>query len=120
MDALIYKNYTWPHNPHTYQETLSREPLYTTQSGVTTYSGMSFTHRVITGSGVFYGEKAYVQFQELIDLAEDSTPGNLEHPLWGTRYCYFTKLELTQEPKKNYVSYSFEFTQAKSDGTVPR
>ena len=120
MDLLKFKSYTWPNNPRTYREVLSREPLYVTQDGVTSYKGISSTHRIITGSGVFYGTNAYDDFKELMELAEDNSPGSLVHPLWGTRYCYLTKLELNQEPKENFVSYSFEFTQAKADGTVPR
>lgn len=120
MSLLKYKSYTWPNNPHTYRETLSREPLYVTVDGVSTYSKMSSTHRVITGSGAFFGESAYDDFRELVELAEENSPGTLVHPVWGSRYCYLTRLELNQEPKENYVSYSFEFTQAKSDGTVPR
>ena len=46
--------------------------------------------------------------------------GNLEHPIFGIRYCYFTLLELIQEPKENYVSYRFEFTQALQNGEVPK
>lgn len=118
--ALKYKSFTWPNDPHTYREVLSREPLYTTSGGVTSYSGISSTHRIITGSGVFCGTEAYADFLELLDVAEGVTPGELIHPVWGTRYCYLTKLELTQEPRENFVSYSFEFTQAKSDGSVPK
>lgn len=118
--ALKYKTFTWPNDPHTYREALSREPLYATQSGVTTYSGMSATHRQITGSGAFFGTAAYENFRELLELAEENSPGELIHPVWGSRHCYLTRLELTQEPRENFVSYSFEFTQAKADGTVPR
>ena len=118
--ALKYKDYTWPNDPQTYREELYREPLYTTQSGTTTYTGMSATHRRITGSGAFFGTAAYENFRELIALAEETSPGTLVHPVWGSRHCYLTKLELTQEPREDYVSYSFEFTQAKADGTIPR
>lgn len=120
MMALKYKTYTWPNDPHTYREVLSREPLYTTQNGTSTYSKMGATHRIITGSGVFYGEEAYDHFLELLEIADDNTPGELHHPIWGKRHCYLTKLELIQEPRENFVSYSFEFTQARSDGTIPK
>ena len=118
--SLKYKTYTWPTEPQTYREVVSREPLYVTRDGVTSYSSISATHRVITGSGVFFGDSAYSDFRELMELAEDNSPGTLVHPDWGSRYCYFTKLEMDQEPRENFVSYRFEFTQARSDGTVPR
>lgn len=120
MDYLSYKSFVWPHNPHTYKEESIREPQYITQDGVTYYNGMGNLKRIITGSGVFYGEDAFTQFKKLIKLVEDSSAGNLEHPIWGIRYCYFTGLELTQEPKENYVSYKFEFTQALANGEVPK
>lgn len=120
MDYLIYKTYVWPHNPHTYKETCAREPQYFTQDGETYYEGMGERKRIITGSGVFYGENAVAEFKKLAAVFEEAEAGNLIHPIWGTRYCYFTGLELTQEPKDNYVSYRFEFTGASENGTVPK
>ena len=118
--SLKYKDHTWPNDPQTYREVLSREPLYLTKDGVTSYSGISATHRVITGSGSFFGAGAYEAFKELMELAEDDSPGELVHPVWGNHYCYLTKLEFTQEPREDFVSYSFEFTGASTNGTVPK
>ena len=120
MTALSYKTYVWSQNPHTYKEVTTRTPYYYTQDGVTYFSGMSDLKRTITGSGVFYGEDAYTEYKKLQKLAEDMTAGNLEHPIFGIRYCYFTLLEVTQEPKENYVSYRFEFTQARLNGEIPK
>lgn len=120
MAFLSYKTFVWPRNPHTYQETVSREPKYHTEDGVTYFDGMGDMRRVITGSGVFFGEGAFDQFKLLMKLAEEGSPGNLEHPVWGIRYCYLTGLEMTQEPRENYVSYRFEFTQALANGVVPK
>ena len=120
MGYLSYKTFVWPRNPHTYVEKTSREPKYSTQNGVTYFDGMGDLKRTITGEGTFYGTDAYMQFKRLQLLFEDSTPGNLEHPVWGIRYCYFTGLELTQEPKENVVSYKFTFTQALTNGIVPK
>ena len=120
MDFLSYKTFVWPHNPHTYRETTTRTPEYYTQEGETYFKGMSGLKRSITGNGVFYGEDAYDQYKKLQRLAEESSAGNLEHPIFGIRYCYLTLLEVTQEPKENYVSYRFEFTQAKTNGEVPK
>ncbi|MBP3684049.1 MAG: DNA circularization N-terminal domain-containing protein [Oscillospiraceae bacterium] len=117
---MKFKDYVWPNNPQTYQEVLHREPLYVTKDGVTSYSKMSTTGRVITGSGAFFGQTAYEDIRELVTLAEDTTPGELIHPVLGIRYCYLTKLEVSQEPREEFISYSFEFIQAKEDGTVPR
>lgn len=120
MDFLSYKTFVWPQNPHTYEEKMSREPQYSTSDGVTYFEGMGELKRIITGSGVFTGENAFAQFRTLADLMDSNQPGNLEHPIWGIRYCYFTGLELTQEPKENYVSYKFTFTGALTNGEVPK
>ena len=85
----------------------------------TYYQGMGGMQRIITGKGTFYGENAYDNFRQLANLFESGEPGNLQHPLWGIRYCYFTGLELTQEPKENCVTYQFQFTQASTNGQVP-
>lgn len=120
MDFLSYKTFVWPQNPHVYKEVTSRTPYYFTQDKETYFDGMSDLKRVITGSGVFYGANAYDEYKKLQKLAEEASPGNLEHPIFGIRYCYFTMLEVTQEPKENYVSYRFEFTQAKTNGEIPK
>ena len=67
-----------------------------------------------------FSEGSYKIWQEPKTLFEDSTTGLLDHPIWGQRLCYFTKLDLLQEPREDYVSYSFEFMQAQEDGTVPK
>lgn len=120
MDKLIYKTFVWPQNPHTYKEEFQREPQYSTVDGVTRFDGMGDMKKIITGSGVFYGEDAFDQFKKLSLLFEETNPGNLQHPIWGITYCYFTGLEMTQEPKDNYVSYQFTFTGALSNGIVPK
>ena len=120
MDFLSFKTFVWPQNPTTYREVATRTPEYYTQDGETYYRGMSDLKRTISGSGVFYGEDAYEQYLKLQKLMTEISAGNLAHPIFGIRYCYFTLLEVTQEPKDNYVSYRFEFTQAQLNGEVPR
>lgn len=120
MDKLSYKTFVWPHNPHTYKEEWIREPQYYTVDGKTYYEGMGEMKRIISGSGTFFGEDAFARFKALSELFAEKTAGNLEHPIWGIRYCYFTGLELTQEPKENCISYKFEFTGALANGQVPK
>ena len=119
MDKLMYKTFVWPQNPHTYKEECIRKPHYITVDRETYYEGMGDMQRIITGTGTFFGENAVSSFQNLAKLFENGDPGDLKHPLWGIRYCYFTGLELTQEPSENCVSYRFTFTQASSNGEVP-
>ena len=119
MDKLTYKTFTWPRNPHTYKEECIRKAHYVTVDKETYYDKMGQMQRIITGSGTFFGETAISDFQALAKLFENGDPGNLQHPQWGIRYCYFTGLELTQEPTENSISYRFEFTQANANGELP-
>ena len=120
MEYLSFKTFVWPHNPRVYQEEYSRQPQYVTEDGVSLFEGMGEMKRIITGSGVFFGEDAVRHFQALAELFESDEPGDLRHPVWGIRRCYFTGLELTQEPKDNCISYKFEFTGALANGVVPK
>ena len=120
MEKMSFKTFVWPRNPNTYREEYIREPHFFTKDGVTYYNGMGGMQRIISGTGTFFGETAYTDFQRLAELFELQEAGNLEHPLWGIRYCYFTGLELIQEPRENCVSYKFQFTGALTNGEVPR
>lgn len=120
MDKLSYKTFVWPQNPHTYREEYLREPHFFTAEGETYFREMGDMQMKITGQGVFFGENAFDNFKQLSQLFEDKEPGNLKHPLWGIRYCYFTGLEMLQEPKENCVSYQFTFTLAITNGEVPK
>ena len=120
MEKMSFKTFVWPQNPHTYREEYIREPHFFTAEGVTYYDGMGDMQRIITGSGTFFGENAFANFKALATLFASREAGNLEHPLWGIRYCYFTGLELIQEPRENCVSYKFQFTGALTNGEVPR
>ena len=121
MDKLSYKTFVWPQNPTVYKEECLREPqYYKADDGEYYFDGMGEKKLTITGSGAFFGDDAFTEFKKLSKLFGQTAPGNREHPVWGIRYCYFTGLEMTQEPKDNYVSYKFTFTGALTNGEVPR
>ncbi len=121
MDKLSYKTFVWPNNPHTYQEEAIREGKYSKDdAGNDVFEGMGYLKRIITGSGAFFGKTAVADFQRLATLFNETSPGNLEHPLWGIRHCYFTGLEMTQEPKENYIAYKFTFQEAFANGYLPK
>ena len=83
MEYLSFKTFVWPHNPRVYQEEYSRQPQYVTEDGVSLFEGMGEMKRIITGSGVFFGENAVERFQALAELFESDEPGDLRHPVWG-------------------------------------
>jgi len=121
LETLKYKDFTWPTNPHTYGEERILEPEYSKDSlGNDVYNGMKPVQLVITGAGAFYGEDAVKNFKILASYFLDEEPGDLIHPIWGTRYCYFTNLKMTQAPKEDYIAYEFTFEQSQANGFLPR
>lgn len=120
MENLQFKTFTFPQNPTVYEEKLLRTPFYYEQeNGTKVYGGMSAQKRTITGSGFFSGPDAYKNYLKLEAQFGLSAPGELVHPILGTRRCYFTGLELTKEPKENYISYKFTFTGCTEDNEIP-
>ena len=119
--TMQFKNFIWPMNPHTYKEERILEPEYSRDSnGNDVFNGMKPVQLVISGAGAFWGENALEDFRNLASCFMEDEPGDLVHPLWGTRYCYFTKLKMTQEPKEDYIAYEFTFEQSQSNGFLPR
>ena len=67
---------------------------------------------MLKGQGEFAGEGAYDTFKALACVFYEETPGVLVHPVWMTTTAWFAALELRQEPRRDYVAYSFEFWEA--------
>lgn len=121
MDYLIYKSFVWPRNPDTYQETWSRAGVYRKNDAQEdVFLGMDMKKCAITGTGVFFGETAYTDYKRLMELFAEVSPGNLEHPVFGIRYCYFTGFEMTQAPSENCIHYRFTFELAETNGILPK
>lgn len=120
MEKLIFRTFSWPQNPESLQHNYVRQPVYTKDdSGNWVFSGMGEAMLTITGSGAFFGSGAYSDFRKLIALFEDGGCGSLHDPTWGVYNVYLTELELTQQPRSDYVAYRFTFTRANSAGAIP-
>lgn len=121
MDKLLYKSFTWPQNPEYYKDSYVREPEYSKdEEGNVLFDGLGPLKRTITGSGAFYGDTAYEDFLELAALCNTTVAGALVHPKWGKVSAFLTKLEATQEPRADYVAYSFTFRVADENGEIPQ
>lgn len=70
---------------------------------------LGLQNKIIRGEGEFVGPQAYENFRKLAALFEENKGGKLVHPVWPTMRAYFASLSLKQEPKEDYISYSFEF-----------
>ncbi len=121
MNKLSFKDFIWPANPEEYHEDFVRDALYDKNyAGDNVFCGMGPMKRVITGSGAFFGINAYTDFNQLATLFAQSSTGTLTHPVFGERTVYFTKLQMSQSPKSDYVAYSFEFMEVDENGAIPK
>jgi len=110
LAPMRYKNYTWPHNPRVYSIEYERKmAVHKTPFGLFHLQDLGRTNRIMAGEGEFVGEDAYAQFGQLANAFYDGGPGQLIHPLWQAANAYFVSLKLEQEPRPDYVKYSFEF-----------
>ena len=112
MDLLPmrYKGYTWPHNPRVYSIDYERKmAVHKTPYGLFRLQDLGRTNRIMEGEGEFVGEDAYAQFGQLANVFYDGGAGLLIHPLWQAANAYFVSLRLEQEPRPDYVRYSFSF-----------
>lgn len=110
LSPMRFKQYIWPYNPKTY-EILYQQQLVSHKVPFGTYllQPMGRTNRILRGEGEFMGPDAYAEFKKLATVFYDETPGMLVHPVWQSAKAYFVSLSLKQEPRADYVRYSFEF-----------
>ena len=110
LSPMRYKDYIWPHNPRVY--TIDYERVMAQNKvpfGLYHLQDLGRACRVMRGEGEFAGPEAYTQFGALANVFYSPGPGLLIHPLWQTANAHFVELKLKQEPKPNYVSYTFTF-----------
>ena len=111
--AMRYKTFVWPHNPRVYTIDYERNvAVHKVPEGRYFLQDLGMTRRVMKGEGEFVGQGAYSQFKALATVFYDSGPGLLVHPLWQSASVYFVDLKLQQEPRPDYVRYSFTFWEA--------
>lgn len=110
LASMRYKSFVWPHNPRTYTIGYERRMAsHDTPHRKSRLEAMGMAHRVMRGEGEFFGPDAYDQFKALACVFYEDTPGLLVHPVWQSVNAYFVELTLEQEPRADYVRYSFAF-----------
>ncbi len=110
---MRYKTFTWPHNPRTYTIEYKRAMgNHKVPFGMYHLQDLGLTRRVMKGEGEFVGPEAYDQFKALATVFYNGGPGILIHPVWQTSNAYFVELSLAQEPRRDYVKYTFTFWES--------
>lgn len=112
LPQMRFKTFTFPHNPRTYSIEFGRDVVeHKVPNGTYILQNLGRKGRILRGEGEFYGENAYDTFKALATLFYAEEPGELYHPIWQTSRAYFIELKLNQEPREDYVSYSFAFQE---------
>ena len=115
LRPMQYTGFVWPHNPRTYTITYDRQvAVHKVPFGRYAMQDLGMTHRVMRGEGEFVGPEAYDTFRALASVFYEGGPGTLLHPVWQSAQVYFVALALTQEPRKDYVRYTFTFWETYS------
>ena len=110
---MRYKDFTWPNNPRTYTIEYRRVMgSHKVPFGRYHLQDMGLTRRVMRGEGEFIGADAYDQFKALATVFYSEGPGPLIHPVWQGANAYFVGLSLSQEPRRDYVRYTFTFWES--------
>ena len=110
--VMRYKSFTWPNDPRTYTLSCQRQTaLHKIPMGGFVVQDLGRTGTVMRGEGEFFGPNAYDSFRRLLQMFQQQDAGLLLHPMWQTGNAYFTQLRLTQEPRRDYVAYAFEFCE---------
>lgn len=110
LTPMQYKRFVWPHNPRSYSIRYERQvAVHKVPFGRYAMQDVGLTRRVMSGEGEFFGPKAYDTFKELASIFYEGGPGVLIHPVWQTSKAYFVNLSLAQEPRRDYVRYTFTF-----------
>ncbi len=110
LASMQYKGYCWPHNPRVYTMDYERlvvvhkVPLWGNQ-----LQDLGPKRRVMAGEGEFVGEGAYEEFGRLANVFYSGGAGLLVHPLWMPTMAHLVSLRVEQEPRPDYVKYSFVF-----------
>lgn len=110
LSPMRYKSFIWPHNPRTYSIAYERKvAVHKIPFGRYAMQDLGLGRRVMRGEGEFYGPSAYEDFKKLATVFYDDGPGTLLHPVWQSARVYFVELALAQEPRPDYVRYTFTF-----------
>ncbi len=113
LAPMRFKDFVWPHNPRVYTIEYRREMgVHKVPFGRYHLQDLGPTRRVMKGEGEFVGERAYDDFKALASVFYGEGPGVLVHPVWQAANAYFVELSLAQEPRKDYVRYTFTFWEA--------
>lgn len=119
LSPMRYKTFTWPNNPSECKYNTNKsyaKHKYAELAGVE-IEDMDGDAIIITGSGEFFGPNAYDTWKALLSVFNQHGVGEFYHPIYSdVSKALMTQLEMTVEPRQDYVAYTFEFV---ADSVIP-
>lgn len=119
LQSMRYKSFKWPNNPSQCKYNVTKsyaKHKYAELAGVEV-EDMDSDAIVITGEGEFFGPNAYNTWKELLAVFNEHGAGEFYHPIYSdVKKALMTQLEMTVEPRQDYVAYTFEFV---ADSVIP-
>lgn len=110
LSSMRFKDYTWPHNPERFVMEYRRQvAALKVPMGGCVLQDLGVSCRILRGEGELVGAGAYEEFKRLAAVFQEGGAGVLVHPVWRTERAYFVSLSVTEEPRPDYVRYSFVF-----------
>lgn len=111
LSSIVYKSFTFPYNPTTSTYKIDRTYIkhkYPELAG-NELEDFGPNACIITGSGTFFGDDAYLTWNKLLNEFKAGGVGNVSHPIFtDIRRGLMTSLYGTLEPSLNSVQYTFE------------
>lgn len=118
LERMKYKDYTWPHNPSNLKITHKRDVKEVRiPYGESVLQDMGAYRQVIEGQGAFFGANALADYSALEKVFTSGGAGTLSLPGMPARTAVFSSLTVAEEPRPDYVRYTFVFIED-SSGSV--
>ena len=109
---MRYKGYILPYNPSYFSVKRSRNLLtYKLHKRVAYVQQSGMNPTVVSGRGVFFGKKAFAEFEKLKAVFNEESSGSLVLPNGERINAIFASLGLIGEAGKEPIEYSFEFVE---------
>jgi len=118
MNSLMkYKSFIWPRNPKEINITVENDikDFYIPKAG-SVLQNYRRRKRVISGTGEFFGEDCFSQYENLFEIFKNSNGSSyLVIPNIDPFPAVFKNLKLLGDPSPNVVTYSFTFWEDTKD-----
>lgn len=118
LEPMRYKEYSWPQNPSHLKITHKRDVKeLRVPYGESVLQDFGACRQIIEGQGAFFGANALSDYSALEKVFQSGGTGTLLLPGMPARTAVFSSLAMAEEPRPDYIRYTFLFIED-SSGSV--